>query len=192
MDSMRSVAPALVDVVEVTGPRTCMEPRDGFLDLKIFLKARFISMHVDDQSEWERALDYISGVGHNTALDKYLPYNTAKWVELNCDDTFVQGLDSWMNYLTLGPSPIHIWKILFFNIIEASIFKLFLIRVSTETPHDHQSKWHQMLNLLDESSHPWVCLSTGLQVQTFLLSRGPFKFLLDLARLSKTMHNLIN
>ena len=38
MDSLRSV---LVDV-EVSGPSSCMEPRDGFLDLKTFLKMCFI------------------------------------------------------------------------------------------------------------------------------------------------------
>ena len=38
MDSLRSV---LVDV-EVAGPSPCMEPRDSFLDLKTFLKMRFI------------------------------------------------------------------------------------------------------------------------------------------------------
>ena len=41
IDSMRSVAPVLVDV-EVVGPNPCMEPRHGFLELKTFLKMRFI------------------------------------------------------------------------------------------------------------------------------------------------------
>ena len=39
MDGMRSVVrlvPVLIDV-EVSGPGPCMEPRDGFLDLKSFL-----------------------------------------------------------------------------------------------------------------------------------------------------------
>ena len=59
---MRSVGPVLVDV-EVAGPSPCMVPRDGFLDLKIFFKMRFISLMVKiDQSERERFLDYISGV----------------------------------------------------------------------------------------------------------------------------------
>ena len=40
MDSMRSVAPVLVDV-EVAGPSPWV-PRDGFLDLKDFFKMRFI------------------------------------------------------------------------------------------------------------------------------------------------------
>ena len=45
MDSMRSVAPVLVDVkVAGTSPLACMEPRDGFFDLKTFFKMRFISM----------------------------------------------------------------------------------------------------------------------------------------------------
>ena len=47
-DSMRSAAPVLVDV-EVAGPSPCMEPRDCFLDLKIFFKKRFISLMIDDQ-----------------------------------------------------------------------------------------------------------------------------------------------
>ena len=42
MDSMRSVAPVLVDV-DVACPSPCVVPRDGFLDLKIFFKMRFIS-----------------------------------------------------------------------------------------------------------------------------------------------------
>ena len=55
-DSLRSVAPALVDVEAAP----CMEPRDGFLDLKTFFKARFISLTIDDQCERERSLDYLS------------------------------------------------------------------------------------------------------------------------------------
>ena len=59
-DSMRSVAPVLVDV-EAAGPSPCMEPRDGFLDFKIFFKKRFISLIIDDdQCERERSFDYIS------------------------------------------------------------------------------------------------------------------------------------
>ena len=46
MDSMRSVAPVLVDV-EVAGPGPCMEPGDGFLGLKTFFKTRFISLMID-------------------------------------------------------------------------------------------------------------------------------------------------
>ena len=58
---MRSVAPVLVDV-EVAGPSPCMDPSDGFLDLKTFSKMRFISLMIDDQCERERSFDYISGV----------------------------------------------------------------------------------------------------------------------------------
>ena len=44
MDGMRSVVPVLVEV-EAAGPGPCVEPRDGFLDLKTFfaLELRFIS-----------------------------------------------------------------------------------------------------------------------------------------------------
>ena len=47
-DSIRSVAPepVLVDV-EVAGTSPCMEPRDGFLDLKTFFKMRFISLMIN-------------------------------------------------------------------------------------------------------------------------------------------------
>ena len=54
-DSMRSVAPALVNV-EVAGPGPCMEPRDRFSDLETFFKTRFISLIIDDQCERERSL----------------------------------------------------------------------------------------------------------------------------------------
>ena len=58
MDSMRSVGPVLVDV-EVAGPSSCTEPRDGFLDLK---KILYSVLHIiDDRSERERFLNYISG-----------------------------------------------------------------------------------------------------------------------------------
>ena len=43
MDSMRSVAPMLVDV-DIAGPSPWMGPRDGFLDLKTFFTMRFISL----------------------------------------------------------------------------------------------------------------------------------------------------
>ena len=46
MDNMRSVGPVLVDV-KVAGPSSCTEPRDGFLDLKSFFKARFISLMIE-------------------------------------------------------------------------------------------------------------------------------------------------
>ena len=58
MDGMRSVPP----VLEVAGPSSCMEPRDGFLELNTFFKKLFISLIIDDQCERERFLDYISGV----------------------------------------------------------------------------------------------------------------------------------
>ena len=45
---MRPVVPELVDVeAAVSGPGTCREPRDGFLDLKTFPKMRFISLMID-------------------------------------------------------------------------------------------------------------------------------------------------
>ena len=43
MDAKRSVVPALVDV-ETAGPRTCMEPKDNFLDFLTLFKKRFISL----------------------------------------------------------------------------------------------------------------------------------------------------
>ena len=45
MDGMRSVLVKNVDI-EVTCPCTCIEPRDGFLDLEILLKKRFISLMI--------------------------------------------------------------------------------------------------------------------------------------------------
>jgi hypothetical protein len=39
---MRSVVP----VMRVAGPGPCIEPGDGFLDLKTFLKMRFISLMI--------------------------------------------------------------------------------------------------------------------------------------------------
>ena len=44
MDGMRSVVPVLVDV-EAAGTGPCVEPRDGFLNLKTFfaLELRFMS-----------------------------------------------------------------------------------------------------------------------------------------------------
>ena len=45
MDNMRSVVPVPVLVDDkVAGPGPCMEPRDGLLNLKNFLKMRFISL----------------------------------------------------------------------------------------------------------------------------------------------------
>ena len=45
MDCMRSVVPVPVLVDDkVAGPGPCMEPRDGLLNLKSFLKKRFISL----------------------------------------------------------------------------------------------------------------------------------------------------
>ena len=45
MDGMRSVVPVPVLVDDkVAGPGPCMEPRDGLLNLKNFLKMRFISL----------------------------------------------------------------------------------------------------------------------------------------------------
>ena len=45
MDSMRSVAPVLVDV-EVAETNPCVKSKDGFLDLKTFFTMRFISLMV--------------------------------------------------------------------------------------------------------------------------------------------------
>ena len=56
MDSMRSVAPVLVDV-EVAGPSSCMEPRYCSIDLETFFKMRFIvSLMIDDQCKRESSL----------------------------------------------------------------------------------------------------------------------------------------
>ena len=46
MDSMRSVAPVLVDV-EVAGTSPWIEARDGFFDLKTFFKMRFMSLMIN-------------------------------------------------------------------------------------------------------------------------------------------------
>ena len=61
---MRSVVPVLIDV-EAADPSPCIEPRDGFLDLKSFslMSALDIVDSVDDHwymCERERSPDYIS------------------------------------------------------------------------------------------------------------------------------------
>jgi hypothetical protein len=76
MDGMRSAVLVMsVDVV-VTGSGPCIEPRDGFLDLKSFLKMRFISLMI--KVKRERSLDYISEVCQNDtqtlASETWLPY----------------------------------------------------------------------------------------------------------------------
>ena len=45
-DGMGSVVPVLVDAKDA-GPGPCMEPTDGFLDLKTFLYMRFISLMIE-------------------------------------------------------------------------------------------------------------------------------------------------
>jgi hypothetical protein len=55
-DGMRSVTVLVMSVD--AGPGPCIEPRDGFLALKTFLKMRFISLI---KGQRERSLDYIRG-----------------------------------------------------------------------------------------------------------------------------------
>ena len=67
MDGMISVVLVMCVDVEVAGPGPCMEPRDGFLDLKIFLQKRFISLMVSVEVK-EKDLDYIiKETKHKTA-----------------------------------------------------------------------------------------------------------------------------
>ena len=66
MDGMRSVVLVMSVDCEVAGPGSCIEARDGFLDLNTFLKICFISTMI---SLMIKDNDYISGEVNDVPLD---------------------------------------------------------------------------------------------------------------------------
>jgi hypothetical protein len=82
VDGKRSVALFMSVDVEVAGSGPCIEPKDAFLDLKTFLKMRFISMmiKVEENSQLHKS----SCDGHTIVLEMnvnelyYGYYHTAR------------------------------------------------------------------------------------------------------------------